>query len=408
MKSIKVNGGKKLNGTIRIDGSKNSSLPIICLALVPDKAVINNVPNNEDVLKMIKIVSSLGSKVEYKDNTLYVDNENLKTGDVKNELAKEIRGSYYLMGALINKFNEVKIASPGGCIIGKRPINFHVDAFQKIGIEVIENENDIILKKGKFKKVQINFEKPSVGATINVLFSLIKNDFETILTNISIEPEVIEVIEVLKKIGVKIELINRTLKIKGTKIVKDFKHTINSDRIETGTYLALGSLLGNIKIERPNIIDNILVIDKIMEYGAEINIGSTITIKENEFKHIKIITEEYPGFPTDLQQIFSVLMLKGNGTIVENIFSNRFNSHLELQKFGANIEVINNLALINKSELRPAEVNCTDLRGGMSLVMAALLIEGESVINKVELIERGYPDFVNKLKKIGADIEYIN
>ena len=413
MKQLIIKGGKRLNGEIKISGAKNSVVALIPAAILSDEEVtLYNVPNISDTKSLIKIVELLNGKIEYKDEIMKIDPKNIENKVVPEELSKQLRASYYFMGALLAKFNYAEIYFPGGCNIGSRPIDFHINGFKKLGAEVTIEGNKYIFKADKLKGANIYLDFASVGATINIMLAAVKAEGVTLISNAAKEPEIVNIATFLNNMGAKITGAGTSeIKIVGVKKLGKGVIDVIPDRLEAGTYLIIGSLLGkNLKIS--GIIEEHLdaLLSKLEEMGIKLKKESNCIIlnKPAKFKPVNIKTLVFPGFPTDLGQPISVLLTQADGVSVfeETIYENRMGHVKYLQKMGANITVNDRTAIvIGKSKLHGEEVVATDLRAGAAMVIAGLVAPGTTVVNDVEHILRGYENIVGKLQAVGADIE---
>lgn len=411
---IRIVGGKLLKGQVHIDGSKNLVVSIIPASLLcKDKVILYNVPPISDVDYLIKILNRLNVKTIYKDNTLTIDSSNIKYCDLLNDDIRSFRASYYFMGVILGMFGRLKIYHPGGCNFGKRPINYHLEAFKEMGVDYIEQEV-ITLKLNNKHDTVINFKSSSVGASINATLLAASLKTKTIINNIALEPEVTELLKFLARMGVNIEGIGtRNIVIKGSNNLKGHEFTIIPDRIEAGTYALIGAAIGEEMVISPVIKEHLESLFNIFDelevpYSYKDNI---LTIsKFNTSKGILIKTAAYPGFPTDLQQPLTAVLSKNNATsiIIENIYQNRFAHVPMLNKMGADIKINNNVIIIHGvSNLLGSKVDGKDLRGSASLVIGALIAKGESIVTGLNYINRGYASIIDKVKKLGADISLI-
>ena len=417
MQKLEVFGANKLNGQVKISGSKNASLPILAATLLSDgKISLNNIPKVKDIETMISLLKSLGSNIIFKNNKVIINNSNQLKKFASYNLVKTMRAGILVLGPLLAKFKSAKVSLPGGCSIGTRPIDIHLKALSKLGAnyKITQGYVHAVAPKG-LKGNKIRFPKISVGATENLIIAASYAKGETILSNCAIEPEICDLINFLNKMGCKISwLSKRTIKIIGVKYIKDTKYSVMFDRIETGTYLIAAAITeGNIRIKN--------IIPKIIETEIKIlkKIGAKIKIFENEIhvignkkiKSININTAPYPGFPTDLQAQIMVLLCKANkkSKIKEDIFENRFMHVAELKRMGAKISITGNTASVDgKTKFAAAELMATDLRASVSLVLAGLSAKGKSIINRIYHLDRGYENIEKKLKKLGAKIRRIN
>jgi len=417
MQKLEVFGANKLKGQIEISGSKNASLPILAASLLSDKKVyLNNLPRVKDIETMISLLQSLGSKIKFNQNKLVIDNTKQNKNFASYSLVKTMRAGILVLGPLLAKFGNAKVSLPGGCAIGTRPVDIHLDALSKLGVKykIVQGYVYATAPKGLIGS-KIRFSKISVGATENLIIAASLAKGITILKNCAIEPEIKDLVNFLIKSGCNIKWVaKRSLKIIGVKEISDTSYSIMFDRIEAGTYLVAAAVTeGNLKIKN--------VIPKIIQ--TEINIlkkiGAKITIKKDEIhiignkkiKSMNIKTAAYPGFPTDLQAQIMVLLCKANkqSTIKEDIFENRFMHVAELNRMGAQISTNGNKANVRGNiNFAAAELMATDLRASVSLILAALTAKGKSVINRIYHLDRGYENIEKKLKKVGAKIRRVN
>ncbi len=413
MKKIIINGNKELNGTIRISGAKNAAVAIIPAAILTDEeATICNVPEISDIDSLEEILKFLNIETKRATETMIINPKNMINKVIPAEISNKLRASYYFMGALLAKYKYVEMYFPGGCKIGTRPINLHLEGFKKLGATIQEEQDKYIIKAEKLQGAQIYLDVASVGATINLMLAATKAEGTTIIENAAREPEIVNIATFLNNMGANIVGAGTSvIKIKGVKkLTKGFAEII-PDRIEAGTYTIIGALLGN-NLKISNIIPEHIeaLTTKLKEAGAniEIELDTIICNKTENLKPVNIRTYYYPGFATDLQQPFSVFLTQCNGTseIEETIYENRF-MHIEyLNKMGANIETENRIAKIHgKTKLQGNKVTATDLRAGAALIIAGLLAEQTTTINKVEHILRGYEGIIEKLTNVGADIK---
>lgn len=417
MPKIKIEGGHKLTGTVTVSGAKNSVVALIPAAILCDETVtISNVPNITDVDDLENILVHLNAKINREDGKVEINSSDIVNKEITESLSKKLRASYYFMGALLGKFNKVDMYFPGGCAIGARPINLHLKGFELLGAKITEEDNHFIIEADKLKGNNIYLDFPSVGATINIMLAAVKAKGKTIIDNAAQEPEIVNIATFLNNMGAKIKGAGTsTITITGVKYLHSCFHEVIPDRIEAGTYLIIGTLLGhNLKID--NMIPNHLeaLIAKLTEAGVgmEIGLDNVIINEVKDYKSIEVKTLVYPGFPTDLQQVMTTFLTqcKGKSTVEETIYENRFQNIKELKKMGAkaNIRKDNRKATIKgKTELHSADVIATDLRGGASLLVAALVAEGTSTIDNIAYILRGYDRIVEKLTQVGAKIEII-
>ena len=415
MQKLEINGGKKISGTIKISGSKNATLPILASTILANKKILlTNIPIVKDVETMINLLKTLGSKIKLdkKNKKIEIENKKKLKTFASYSLLKTMRAGVLVLGPLLAKYGVAKVSLPGGCAIGSRPINLHLDALKKMGAKIKIKDGYVIARARKgLKGSFIKFPKISVGATENTLIAACFAKGKTELKNCAIEPEVQDLIIFRKKLGCKINWIGkRKLRIIGIEKLRSAKHNIIFDRIEAGTYIIASALTqGRLKVEKVNL--NIM--------HAEIKIlnkmGIKIIRKKNhiivnvpkKINSINLKTEPYPGFPTDLQAQIMVLMTKSKGisTIKENIFENRFMHVSELRRMGAHIEISGNVAKVfGTSNLYGAELMATDLRASVCLVLAGLSAENKTIINRIYHLDRGYEKIEKKLSNCGAHI----
>jgi len=415
MSSYVIEGGKKLEGEVKISGSKNASLPILAASILSGrKTTLYNVPNIYDIQSTLKILKVLGCKIEKKNGKLIIDSKNIKVQEIPYELMHKMRSSVILAGALIGRFKKATFTYPGGCDIGARPIDLHLKSFEKLGIKIEENAGFITCKCDKINGADIHLDFPSVGATENIILASVLAEGKTTITNAAMEPEKVYLQDFLNKMGAKIEGAGtNVITITGVKNLKSISYTIMPDRIEAGTLLCMAAITsGKIKIK--NIVPEHLtpVLHKLEECGNKIIVNkNSIEIEApKRLKAVDIKTMPYPGFPTDMQSVFTSILTtaKGTSVVVENIFENRYRYINELNKVGAKTTVEGKIAVIKGvRKLSPAELTSTDLRGGAAMCTVALAIKGKTKINDIEYILRGYENLDKKLTSLGAKITKI-
>ncbi len=412
MKKIVIDGGYPLSGTISIGGAKNSAVALIPASLLAnDVCSIRNVPNITDRDALFDIVKLLNCEIKQKDNTITIDPSELKNTLISQDLSVKLRASYYFMGVLLGKYKHVEIFFPGGCNIGSRPIDLHLKGFKKMGAKVTKRGHKYILDAENLHGSDIKLDFASVGATINIMFAAVLADGETIINNAAKEVEIINIADYLNKMGAKITGAGTgTIKIDGVKELHGSEINVIPDRIEAGTYIIMGALLGNnLKVAGIIPSHNEALFNKLKEMGVDYKIGEDYVIinKCDNLKPVNVTTEVYPGFPTDLGQPFSVLLTqaKGQSIMEETIWENRVGHYPCLEKMGANIEVDHLVATIKgPSKLKGTEINATDLRGGAALIAAGLLASGRTYIQDIDYILRGYENIIHKLTSVGAKI----
>ena len=415
MKQIIIEGNKLLSGTIRISGAKNSVVALIPTAILSDEEVtIYNVPDISDTNALIEIIKLLNCDCKYNEETMVINSNQMKNVIIPEDKSSKLRASYYFMGALLGKYKYVEMFFPGGCNIGARPIDLHLKGFEKLGAKVQVDGDKFIISADKLVGAKIYLDFASVGATINIMLAAAKAIGQTIISNAAKEPEIVNVATLLNNMGAKISGAG-TSEIKITGVEKLGSAVIEAipDRIETGTYIIAGALVGkDLKID--NIITEHIeaLISKLKEMGVDIKVGdNSVTISAAEYlSPINIKTLVYPGFPTDLGQPISVLLSQANGMSIfeETVFENRMGHIKYLQKMGANIAVSGQTAIITgPKKLQGKEVVAADLRAGAAMVLAGLKAEGTTIISEVEHILRGYENIVEKLSDVGATIKII-
>lgn len=409
-----VSGGNKIEGRLNIRGAKNSILPIMAASILNEnKSIIHNVPNISDVYVMIKILESIGCKVDYEDDTLIIDSSNINSGDIDEVYVRQMRSSIIIMGAMIGRLDYTKISYPGGCAIGSRPIDLHLKALKKLGIKIEEENGYIKCFKDNLKGAIINLEFPSVGATENAILAAIKANGITKIYNAAREPEIEDLARFLNAMGAKISGAGTScIEIEGVKKLNEVEYEVMPDRIAIGTYMIASAITGG-TLEVDKIVQSDMepICEKLKLSGCCIKYTKEGLILEapKKIKAIDLVkTSPHPGFPTDMQAQLMTLMTLSDGVSVfyETIFENRFMHCAELMRMGANIKrITENICMVNGVEkLHSASVKSPDLRGGASLVLAALVAEGKTEISDIYHVERGYENFESVLRNLGADI----
>ena len=414
MKILKIHGGKELEGKIKISGAKNSAVALLPATILCDDTVtLHNVPDISDVDALVDILNYLGAKVDnYEEESYRIDTKQMQNREIIEEMSNKLRASYYFMGALLGKYKKAVVSYPGGCSIGSRPIDLHLKGFESLGAKIKYEENNIIISAEELKGSNIYLDFASVGATINIMLAAVKAEGTTIIDNAAREPEIVNIAMFLNSMGAKITGAGTsTIRIKGVKNMHSSVHEVIPDRIEAGTYIMIGACACKSLVVE-NIIPEHLeaLTQKLLEMGVDLKIEdeSIYVSNKNKLKAVKIKTQVYPGFPTDMQQIMSSLMTtaEGRSVIEETIYENRFQNLYEIKKMGANVEINSNKGYIfGPTKLRGKTVNATDLRAGASLVLAALIAEGTTTINNADYILRGYEHITEKLTSLGAKIE---
>ncbi|UZE38668.1 UDP-N-acetylglucosamine 1-carboxyvinyltransferase [Wolbachia endosymbiont of Drosophila pseudotakahashii] len=414
------NNYKPLVGKIKINGSKNAVLPIMAASLLSSSPVIlHNVPDLIDVHLMSKLLESLGAEVNFMHNknykanhTLKIDCSNINNHVMPYKTASKLRTSFLILGPMLSRFGKARTAFPGGCNIGKRPVDMHIKALEEMGAKIeIDGYNIIATVKGKLQGKEITFEKISVGATENVIMAATFAEGVTTINNAATEPEVLDLIDFLKKMGADIEIDNTKVIITGVEALNGCVHKIIPDRIETGTY-ALAAIItgGKLELEGINLSDIRCITNELETIGAMVELydgGIVISRKNGSIKSANVATDPYPNFPSDMQpQLMSAMSIAdGISVIEENIFENRFTHADELRKLGANISIEKSKATISGiKSLSGANLYATDLRSTAALVLASLVAGGETIINNSHHLWRGYEAMHEKLNSCGADI----
>jgi len=419
MQKLLIKGGKKLSGEVVISGSKNASLPIIISSLLFDDSVhFENIPKVRDIFTLINLIKVLGREVEFNEEKeiLKISNKNKNKYFAPYSIMRTMRAGVLVLAPLLAKFGKARVSLPGGCSIGARPVNLHLEALKKLGakINVKNGYIDAIAPKG-LSGANIKFPSISVGATESIIIAAVLAKGITKISNAAIEPEIIDLINFLNKCGADIEYNSkRKIIIKGVKFLYPVRHRIIPDRIEAATY-AIAALITNGKLLVKKVNNEHLenIFNVLKKIGANIKIfkDSFVIFRKHQLKPFKIITKPYPGFPTDMQAQFMALatQIKGSSVINEEIFENRFLHVSELMRMGADIKIKKQKAVINGiKNLNSAEVMATDLRASVSLVLAALSAQGTTTINRIYHLDRGYSKLEKKLNLCGANIKRVN
>ena len=412
-----INGGKRLAGDISVGGAKNAALPILPATLLAGEVcILENVPGIADVKSFQKILIEIGAEVEALDaHTLRIDTREIKDWRCLSPKMSSFRASYYVLGALLARFSKAQALLPGGCDIGLRPIDQHIKGFEALGATVSIDKGIITVEAEKLVGTTIYMDITSVGATINIMLAASGAEGTTVIENAARAPEVVDVANFLNGIGVRVRGAGTgTIRITGNQYRTGITHPVIPDRIEAGTWLAMAAAV-NSDIKVCNIIPvhTEAVVAKLREMGAHIEEGVDYVrvISNGNLKSVDIKTLPYPGLPTDMQSQITIALLKahGVGTIIENIFDNRFRYVNELQNMGVDIKVNGNIAMIHgPQQMRGATVHATDLRCAAALVIAGLCAEGETIIEDVYHLDRGYENVVEKLSALGADIRRVD
>lgn len=415
MAKILVKKSQPLKGHVKIDGAKNSVLPIIAATLLAkDKSVLKGVPNLKDVHVISELIEYLGAEVNYKDDVLTIDATNIKTCEAPYELVSKMRASFLIMGPLLARFNTTKISMPGGCAIGTRPIDLHLKGFKSLGAKIDMEHGFVEATTEKLVGTKLYLDFPSVGATENIMMAATLAEGTTIIENAAEEPEIVDLANFLNEMGANIKGAGtNTIRIKGVKELKGAEHNIIPDRIEAATYMVAAAITkGDITIENV-IMDHLKpVVAKLKEAGCEIEEmeNSVRVIGPEVIQPIDIKTLPHPGFPTDVQSQFMAMLTvsSGTSTVIETVFENRFMHVAEFNRMGADIKIEGRSAIIKGvNKLHGANVNATDLRAGASLILCGLIAEGETLIGDIYHIQRGYVDIDKKISALGGNIQII-
>jgi UDP-N-acetylglucosamine 1-carboxyvinyltransferase len=416
MEKIWIKGGRALHGRVKISGAKNAALPAIAASLLTeDEITLMNVPLVQDVFTILTLIEELGGRYELKSHEISLKVENIKSFEAPYNLVKTMRASILVLGPLLARYGKAVVALPGGCAIGSRPIDLHIHGLEKLGANLKLEHGYIKAKAKRLKGTEIEFSKVTVTGTENLIMAACLAKGETVLRNCAKEPEVVDLCNLLINMGAKIEGAGTdTIRIQGVELLKGTTHYVIPDRIEAGTFIIAGALTGG-----EIIIDNVYpqhleaVIEKIKFAGINIEEIDNHTLKvkrDSEIRPQDVTTSPYPGFPTDMQAQFMVLMTQANGIsiITETIFDRRFLHVNELLRLGAIIEVIGDKAIVRgKTTLSGAEVIATDLRASASLVLAGLIAKGETLVTQIHHLDRGYENIEKKLAQLGAQIKRI-
>lgn len=412
MLQMKIEGNHVLKGTVRVGGAKNSAVALIPASLLSDEVVtIDNIPKISDIDALNEILEYLGAKVSLNDGTMMIDSSTVSNKEIPEKISKKLRASYYFMSALLGKYKHVEMYFPGGCSIGARPIDQTLKGFRALGAKVVEEGNKFTIDAKELRGGHVYLDMPSVGATINTILVAVKAKGQTIIENAAKEPEIVNITTFLNNMGAKITGAGTSeIKITGVEKLGSCFTEVIPDRIEAGTYIIAGALLGN-KLRIENIIPDHVetLILKLKEMGVEIEVDDDFVIvsKSDDLKPVRIKTLGYPGFPTDLQQPITTLLTScnGNSILEETIYENRFQNVEYLNKMGAKITIHERkIKVEGPVKLKGTTVKATDLRAGACLILAALKASGTTIITDIEHVLRGYENIEDKLSKIGAKI----
>ena len=414
MEKLLIKGGASLKGEISCSGAKNAALPMIAATILSDEDVIlKNLPYLQDITTMFELLGSMGADILLNENMDFtIATNNLKEKEARYELVKTMRASILVLGPLVAKYGEAKIALPGGCAIGSRPVNYHLDALEQLGATITLKNGYIEASAKKLIGSKIKFDGITVTGTENIMMAACLAEGTTTLTNVAKEPEIIDLAEFLNKMGAKISGAGSDqIIIEGVERLYGTEHSIPADRIEAGTYLVAAAVTnGEIKINGINPNRLIKVLDKLIESGAKVKTSEdsiSLIMNKDKPKPVDITTAPFPEFPTDMQAQFSVINALANGVsnIYETVFENRFMHVQELNRMGCNIQINGNQAIIEGVDsLCGAEVMATDLRASASLILAGLCAKGETKVDRIYHIDRGYERIEEKLNYLGANI----
>jgi len=413
MQKMMIEGGHPLKGTLRVSGMKNSAVALLPASILADSRVtLEGLPSISDVHTLASLIQDIGGKVSWESkDKIHIDPSKMVSMPLPNGKVKQLRASYYFMGAMLGKFKEAVIGLPGGCNLGPRPIDQHIKGFEALGAEVKNEQGAIYLRAKKLKGARIYLDIASVGATINIMLAAVKAEGQTIIENAAKEPDIIDVATLLTSMGAKIKGVGTdVIRIEGVKSLSSCQHVILPDRIEAGTFAILAAAQGE-----QVLIDNVIpqhleaLLAKLREVGVDIQESDEqlLITPKKQLESVNIKTLVYPGFPTDLQQPFTSLLTKaeGSGVITDTIYTGRLKHIDELRRMNANIKVQSGSVVVKgPTKLEGAKVRASDLRAGASLVIAGLMAEGITEITGIEHIDRGYEDLIEKLTNIGAHI----
>jgi len=417
LKKLTIQGGRTLSGEIHISGSKNAALSIIAASIMTEETIVlENIPHLEDITTMIRLIAGMGVSITLVDeNKLILDSSKIKNFIAPYDLVKTMRASILVLGPLIARFGEASVSLPGGCAIGARPVNLHLDGLKAMGADIEINEGYICAKAKKLEGTYFSFNPVSVTGTANLMMAAVLAEGQSILENAAIEPEVISLGEFLIKMGAKIRgLGTRKIIIDGVNKLHSVEHIIIPDRIEAGTFMVAAAITkGSVLLKKTQPEHLQSVLELLSQAGALFVVEENkieINMKQKNLKPIDFTTQPFPGIPTDMQAQFMVLntIARGNSIVVETIFENRFMHVLELQRMGADISLRGNTAYITGvKRLQSAPVMATDLRASAALVLAGLVADGETSIDRIYHIDRGYENIENKLSLLGAKVTRI-
>ena len=414
MDKLRIKGGNRLEGQLRVSGAKNSALPAMAASLLTaDEVILENLPFVNDIFTTRRLLRELGASVEFQDDhSARLQAQKILSHEAPYDLVKTMRASVLVLGPLLARTGRARVSLPGGCAIGARPINLHIQGLQKLGATVRTEHGYVEAEAVRLSGAEILFDKITVTGTENLMMAAALADGKTVLQNAACEPEVVDLAEMLKDMGAQIEGAGTpTITIEGVRELKGTKHRVIPDRIESGTFLIAGAVTdGNLEITNCNPAHLASVVQKLRDAGVKIEVAADhMSIRQNgSLRSADVVTKEYPGFATDMQAQYMALMTQASGTcvITENIFENRFMHASELMRMGADIRIDGARAIVTgKTRLSGATVIASDLRASASLVVAGLVAEGTTLIDRVYHLDRGYEKIEEKLRSVGAQIE---
>ena len=414
MEKLLIKGGKSLSGQIDCSGAKNAALPVIAASILSsDDITLKNLPYLQDITTMFELIGSMGADISLDEKMNFkLNTSNLSNLEARYELVKTMRASILVLGSMVAKYGYAKIALPGGCAIGTRPVNYHLNALEKLGAEISLNNGYIEAKAKKLIGANIEFEGVTVTGTENLMMAASLADGLTVLTNVAKEPEISDLADFLNSMGAKISGAGTDeIRIEGVEELTGTTFKIPADRIEAGTYLVAAAITnGKITIKKIDSARMGSIIETLQKAGAEVCLNEnsiSLDMTKNTIKPVDIVTAPFPGFPTDMQAQFTVLNCIGNGesSVKETIFENRFMHVQELNRMGTDITINGTTAFINGVEsISGAQVMATDLRASASLILAGLIAKGETIVDRIYHIDRGYERIEEKLSNLGAEI----
>ena len=414
MEKLLIKGGKALLGEIDCSGAKNAALPVIAASILSsDDITLKNLPYLQDITTMFELIGSMGADISLDEKMNFkLNTSNLSNLEARYELVKTMRASILVLGSMVAKYGYAKIALPGGCAIGSRPVNYHLNALEKLGAEISLNNGYIEAKAKKLTGASIEFEGVTVTGTENLMMAASLAEGLTVLTNVAKEPEISDLADFLNSMGAKISGAGTDeIRIEGVEELTETTFKIPADRIEAGTYLVAAAVTnGKITIKKIDPVRMGSIIETLQKAGAEVNLNEnsiSLDMTKNVIKPVDIVTAPFPGFPTDMQAQFTVLNCIGHGesSVKETIFENRFMHVQELNRMGTDITINGTTALINGVEsISGAQVMATDLRASASLILAGLIAKGETIVDRIYHIDRGYERIEEKLSNLGAEI----